>query len=183
MTPAHPWRRACNRGLVSGSAANATSALALAACSKIEQDSAAAALNGPSQWVWGEAEAYTREATVKHTLTGYLIHHAMSILWGTVHERLFGENAAEKSAAKCCMEAAATATLAYVTDYHIAPRRLRPGFRKHLGPRSIFAVYAAFAVGLAAASIARTESHTTPYAHPAIDRGSRRIRVPLPTSH
>lgn len=155
MIRPHPWRRAFNRALVSGSAANAASALALAVCSKVEEDSAAGALNGPSQWVWGEAEAYTREATAKHTLTGYVIHHAMSIAWGTVHERVFGERVAEKSAARCCIDAATTAAVAYVADYYIAPPRLRPGFRKHLGPRSIFVVYAAFAVGLAASSIAR----------------------------
>lgn len=154
-THAHPWRRAFERALVSGSTANATSALALAVCSKIEADSAAGALNGPSQWVWGEAEAYTRDATVKHTLTGYVIHHAMSVLWGTVHERVFGEGAKYKSAARCCLEAAATASVAYVADYHVAPRRLRPGFKKHLGPRSVFLVYAAFAAGLAGAQIAR----------------------------
>jgi len=157
MVQPAPWRRAFGRALVSGSAANATSTLALAACSKIEVDSAAGALNGPSQWVWGEAEAYTRDATLKHTLTGYLIHHAMSIMWATVHERVFGESDAEKSTTRCCIEAATTATVAYVADYHIAPRRLRPGFKKHLGPRSIFVVYAAFAVGLAATCIARKE--------------------------
>lgn len=155
------WRRALQRGIVSGSAASVTSALALAVCSKIEQDSAAAALNGPSQWVWGEAEAYTREATLKHTLTGYLIHHSMSILWATIHERVFCENVARKSNARCCVEAAATATAAYIADYYVAPvapRRLRPGFKKHLGPQSIVAVYAAFAAGLAASAMLRKKT-------------------------
>src|SRR5690606_130631 len=46
-------------------------------------------------------------------------------------------------------------SLAYIVDYHVAPARLRPGFKKHLGPRSIFAVYAAFAAGLALVTFVR----------------------------
>jgi hypothetical protein len=149
------WARATRNALASGTAAGVLSGVALSVCSKIEEDSAAGALNGPSQWLWGEEEAHTREATVKHTLTGYLIHHAASIFWAALHERTFLDSRAPKTVAQCCMEAAATGVTAYVVDYHLTPHRLRPGFKKHLGPRSIFVVYAAFAAGLATAAITR----------------------------
>ena len=132
------------------------SGIALAACSKLEEGSAAAALNGPSQWLWGEEEAYTRRATARHTLTGYLIHHAASIFWAVLHERTFLDSQTPKSIVQCCAEAAATTVTAYVVDYHLTPSRLRPGFKKHLGPRSILAAYAAFAAGLTLAGIARS---------------------------
>jgi hypothetical protein len=148
------WRCAARRALLSGGAASALSAIALSACGKLEHDAPAAALNGPSQWLWGEREARTRRATLRHTLVGYGIHHAASIFWATLHERQFG--AAPKSAARACAEAALTTSTAYIVDYRLTPRRFRPGFEKHLGPTSLFVVYAAFAAGLALTQIARS---------------------------
>ena len=142
----------------SGTLASVFSAAALAICSKIEEGSAAGGLNGPSQWLWGEREAYTRRATLRHTAVGYTIHHATSLGWATLHERVFGQSPARKSAARHCAEAATSAAFAYIVDYHFTPSRFRPGFKKHLGPRSIFLVYAAFAGGLAAAAVLRSDS-------------------------
>src|SRR5690606_32141413 len=109
--------------------------------------------NGPSQWVWGEHEAHTRRATARHTLVGYAIHHAMSIFWGACYERVFGRSRDRDlrrvSVPQITAEAAATTMVAYFVDYYVSPRRLRPGFKKHLGGGAIFASYAAFALGLA----------------------------------
>jgi hypothetical protein len=49
---------------------------------------------------------------------------------------------------------------AYVVDYHLTPSRLRPGFKKHVRTPSMFVVYGAFALGLAAASIIRDRRTT-----------------------
>jgi hypothetical protein len=147
--------------LVSGSNASALSAVALSACSKIEEDSAAGALNGPSQWVWGEREAYTRRATLKHTVVGYAIHHATSILWAAFYEQCFGRSRGREleasSTARVVAEAAVTASIAYFVDYHVTPQRFRPGFKKHLGSCSIFVSYAAFAAGLALTTLLRRQ--------------------------
>lgn len=136
--------------LLSGSVASATSTIALAVCGERESGSAAGPINGPSQWLWGQAEAYTREPTWRHTATGYLIHHAMSILWANAYEAL--QSRSQRKASSTLANAAVVATLAYVVDYGVAPRRLRPGFKKHLGPTSIFCVYASFGAGLALAA-------------------------------
>jgi hypothetical protein len=144
----------CKNALVTGSSASVLSAIVLSACSKIEEDSAAGALNGPSQWVWGEHQGYTKRASVRHTLVGYVIHHASSLLWGAFYERCFGRDRA-KATARILAEAGLTATIAYGIDYYVTPKRFRPGFRKHLGPRAIFASYAAFAAGLAFATMCR----------------------------
>lgn len=141
--------------LVSGSAASVASAAALMACSKLHEGSAAGGLNGPSQWLWGEAEAYTREATLRHTAVGYAIHHATSVFWGVMHESIFGGSRRRKPAIQHCAEAAVSAATAYVVDYHLTPRRFRPGFEKHVSPKGMLAVYAAFAAGLAITAIAR----------------------------
>lgn len=144
------------RALISGSSASVVSTLALGLCGTREEGSAAGPINGPSQWLWGESEAYTCELTWRHTATGYAIHHAMSLLWASAYEQLQDEadqRTGGTTLLRTCGNAALIATLAYKTDYGIAPRRLRPGFRKHLGPRSILLVYAGFGLGLALASV------------------------------
>lgn len=152
--PRAMMKRLAGEAVVSGSAASLASAAALMACSAAHEGSAAGGLNGPSQWLWGEAEAYTREATLRHTAAGYAIHHATSTFWAVLHEAVFGGRR-RKPAIQHCAEAAASAATAYVVDYYLTPRRLRPGFEKHVSPTGMVAVYAAFAAGLAITAIAR----------------------------
>lgn len=156
-----PWptsplaKRIAADAVVSGTAASFASAAALMAGSKIRNGSWAGGLNGPSQWVWGESEAYTRRATLRHTALGYVIHHSMSIFWAVLYEAIFGRGPQKKPALQHCAEAIASAATAYVVDYHLTPPRLRPGFKKHLSPAGMFAVYAAFAAGLAITGVLR----------------------------
>jgi len=67
-------------------------------------------------------------------------------LW---YEKLFGERRRDASALAALGDAAAIAALAYFVDYRLTPRRLMPGYERRLPGRSLFAVYAAFAAGLA----------------------------------
>ena len=117
---------AARRALVSGSAASVCSALALSICSRIDEGSYAGGLNGPSQWLWGEDEAHTRRASLRHTATGYAIHHLTSIFWASIYERMFGESGVPKTALRRCAEAAASSAGAYVVDYYLTPPRFRP---------------------------------------------------------
>lgn len=151
-------QQALRAALVPGTVACVTSGAALVVCSKLESGRAAAALNGPSQWLWGEAEAYTRRATLRHTAVGSAIHELTSVMWAMLHELAFGPPTKHKRVQRICAEAAVTTAAAYVVDYHLTPRRLQPGFEKHLGALSIFAVYAAFGAGLAASALARRNS-------------------------
>jgi hypothetical protein len=152
---------AARRALFSGASASICSGVVLSVCSRIDEGSYAGGLNGPSQWLWGEGEAYTRRATVRHTVVGYGIHHLTSVFWATSYERFFGEPGRRKTPLRRCAEAALSATCAYVVDYYLTPPRLRPGFKKHIRTRSIFATYGAFALGLAAASIIRDRRLST----------------------
>jgi hypothetical protein len=150
-------RQAGRAALVSGSAASVVSATALALGGALEEGSAAGPLNGPSQWVWGEEEARTREPTLRHTALGYAIHHSTSLMWATAYERLFSDKREQKSTTRILTEAAAATTVAYFVDYYLTPKRFRPGFKKHLSGRSVFAVYAGFAAGLALTSVLQSK--------------------------
>lgn len=148
-------RRIAVDALMSGTAASLASAAALMAGSKLRHGSWAGGLNGPSQWLWGESEAYTRRATWQHTGVGYLIHHCTSIFWAVLHETVFGGSRRKKPALQHCTEAIASAATAYVVDYHLTPPRLRPGFEKHVSQSGMVGVYIAFAAGLAITAILR----------------------------
>jgi hypothetical protein len=153
--PHHSSKRIAVNAIMSGTAASLASAAALMAGSKIRDGSWAGGLNGPSQWLWGESEAYTRKATLRHTATGYVIHHSTSIFWALLHETIFGGSRKRKRPLQHCTEAITSAATAYVVDYHLTPPRLRPGFEKHVSPTGMVAVYAAFAAGLAITAILR----------------------------
>jgi len=143
------WPQALQDGLLTGSIASVCSATVLAVCGKIESGSAAGPNNGPSQWIWGEGAAYERRATWRHTAVGYAIHHATSIFWATLHEKLLRSQNGMESNAGLVAKGATTAALACFVDYQLTPRRLQPGFDKQLSRGSLFFVYAAFALGLA----------------------------------
>src|SRR3954465_5567739 len=82
------WKQALIDALRSGSVASVATTIVLAACGAIECDDAPGPVNGPSQWIWGRYAAYQRGFSSRYTLAGYAVHHAMSIFWATLFERL-----------------------------------------------------------------------------------------------
>jgi hypothetical protein len=144
------WGSALRSALVSGTAASLFTTVVLAACGKKERADPYGPLNGPSQWIWGKHAACERGFSVRHTVVGYLIHHAMSIFWATFFEKL----AASRNpslAAETLAVAAATSTVACVVDYCVVPDRFTPGFEKQLSRHSMALTYVAFAAALAGA--------------------------------
>jgi hypothetical protein len=92
------------------------SAAVLAACGQIENRRPAGPINGPSQWVHGCAAASVRKPSLRHTLTGFVIHHVTA------------------TAGPCSTSASVQLTR-----------------------KSLLAVYAAFAIGLA---LVKSRKHT-----------------------
>jgi hypothetical protein len=148
------WRDIVLKGVRSGSTAAITSALALAACGWLERRQPIAPFNGPSQWLWGRQAGYRTKITWRHTALGYLIHHGAAIGWGVLHERLFGGRLSQSrrppTAGKLLRQGLSTAAIAAFVDYPLTPKRLEPGFEKHMSPKSVVVVYAAFGIGLVA---------------------------------
>jgi hypothetical protein len=82
---------------------------------------------------------------VRYTGLGYGIHHASSVFWALLFEHVSRRH---HNDARVAATAAATAVVAYLVDYHVVPRRLTPGFERHLALRDMVGVYAAFGAGL-----------------------------------
>jgi hypothetical protein len=155
------WKQAGRKALVSGTAASLLSALVMTLAGKLERDAPAGPLNGPSQWIFGRKAAYRRGASLRHTLTGFLIHHVTATGWALLHERLFGTRKAEQPAVRRLRNAAVTAAVANVVDYRLTPKRFQPGFDVQLSRKSLLAIYAAFAVGLTVYDFMKPPRRTT----------------------
>lgn len=135
------------RALVSGSVASVVSIAAATALARPRTGSAASASNAPSQWLWGEPARHRHDVTLRHTALGYCIHHASSVFWALAHEDLL-----ERTRARPWQVAPVVAAAAMTVDYAVVPKRLSPGFERHLTRGGLVAVYGAFAAGLALGS-------------------------------
>jgi len=143
------WTLALRDALVSGTSASITSTAVLMASGAAEAGHPLAPTNAISHWYWGEPATRRDRFSWRHTVLGYLTHHAASLFWAAIYEKLFGERRVHKSAVRALGEAAAVAALACFVDYRLTPQRLMPGYERRLSRRSLAAVYAAFGAGLA----------------------------------
>ena len=134
------------RALASGALSGSASALVAAWHGRQEAGSVAAPLNATSHIVWGGEAANHDQVSAKYTATGLALHYGASFFWAAIYELLPGP---------APLRAAATAGLAYVTDYHVVPKRLTPGFELRLSKRSLATIYVALALGLCARDLLR----------------------------
>lgn len=149
------WKRAARDATLSGSIASALSTVALVLCGRRETGRHAAATNATSHWIWGARATRMNRPSLRYTGIGYAIHHAASILWATFYERWFGRPCARHDLPTIVAGSAAVATLAAFVDFELTPQRLTPGFEKRLSRPALFAVYSAFAAGLAVSCVLR----------------------------
>jgi len=133
------------RAVIAGSVASLTSTAAIALCSRVQTRHAASGTNATSQWLFGERAARKNRASLKHTASGYAIHHLMSIFWALLYER---HRRRPDRFHGCLRDAAATAVLAAIVDFKVMPSRFTPGFEKRLSRKALLAIYAAYAAGL-----------------------------------
>jgi len=149
------FAEATSRALVSGTTASALSTVALAACGARDCRSVFAPVNAVSHWLWRDAALRQQHPSLRYTLTGYVIHHAMSILWGAAYEALLYTDGAHRSRWHPYAAGLGVAATACLVDLKATPRRLTPGFERKLSARSLTLVYAAFGIGLALTRYAR----------------------------
>jgi hypothetical protein len=145
--------------LISGAAGGLLSHIAASVCSRKERGRSELPMHAVSHIAWGDSpEAHTGR-TLDNQIIGSTLHHGASVFWAVFFEALFGRRA-ERSTAAALAGGAAISAAAYVTDYHVVSDRFKPGFEAYLSDRSLFAVYAALAVGLAAgARLRRLHDH------------------------
>lgn len=146
--------RALREGVIAGTFASVFSAVALALAGRRENANAAAPVNATSHWIWDRPALREERTTLRYTLVGYLIHHGAASFWATLYALAWGGRPECKRPVPALAGAGAAAAVAAFVDYRMTPQRLTPGFEHRLSTRSMVAVYACFAVGLALGSMA-----------------------------
>ena len=147
------WNQAFRNALISGTVASIVSTISLAFFGKTELNKSAAPVNGPSQWIWGKHAPYQNRFSLQYTVVGYAIHHAASVFWAILHEKLRQRMTPANNTVATIAPALVTTAAAYVVDFHVIPKRLTPGFEHRLSKRSLLIVYGTFALGLATAAL------------------------------
>lgn len=143
------WETAARNAVVSGGLASVGSALMLALRGRLDNGRAAGAVNAPSHWIWGDEALRHDDVRPRYTLVGFAVHHAASFFWAVIYEKL--TPADPRLAGGAVMRnALAVSVAAACVDLQVAPRRLTPGFERRLSGRSLYWVYGAFALGMAA---------------------------------
>ncbi|MDB5777656.1 MAG: hypothetical protein JWP77_1129 [Polaromonas sp.] len=153
------WKLVLTQGLVAGSLASILSTAFLALTGRRESGSALAPINAVSHWYWGDEALHRQEADLTHTAVGYLTHHGAATFWATVYAALASDKPALRTTQGVLLGAAATSAAAYFTDFKLTPHRFTPGYEHRLSTEALVAVYAAFAVGLAAGAMALRDQY------------------------
>jgi len=152
---------AVRRALTSGSIAAVLTALTAAVAGRREAASYAAPLNATSHILWGEQATWRNQPTLKYTGVGVLLTYGAAVFWAALYEKLFGrarrsarsQHPVAEGALRAIGGAAAVSAGAYVTDYHLMPRRLTPGYERRVSGKSLATIFAALALGLAARDV------------------------------
>jgi hypothetical protein len=135
------------RGLVSGTAASATSTVALAALARTEGKGALQPVNATSHWLRGEQGRLGQASRPRHTAVGYATHHAATVFWAVLFERWVR---ARRTTAPLPLlrDAVLTSALAAAVDYGATPKRFTPGWEFAPPKRAMATAYVAMALGL-----------------------------------
>lgn len=146
------WNDILRAAAISGTAASASSTLALALLARAGGLSAAQPANATSHWLHGDRAARVRGADLSHTAVGLLTHHAATLFWATIFEAWLGRR--RVAPLPMLQHAMALSAIAAAVDYIATPHRFTPGWELVLPKRDMAAAYVAMALGLAAGSLA-----------------------------
>jgi hypothetical protein len=135
-----------NRALVLGTLAAAAVTVVASLAARRQSGSSAAALNATSHFLWGERAGRQDAYSVKYTGTGFIANYGASIFWALFYEAL--GRGKSRQPARALLDGALVSAAAYVTDYHVVPKRLTPGFEMRVPRVALASVYAALALGL-----------------------------------
>lgn len=128
-------------------------ACSVALAGHIEDSDALSPLNAISHIVWGDEAFKERELSLKYTGTGLLLNEVSVSLWAYLHEWLFARARQEGRGTVCALGAVGISIVAYLADYHFVPERFKPGFERHLQPKSLLLIYSILALSLMAGDL------------------------------
>ncbi len=81
-------------------------------------------------------------------------NYGASVFWALLYEALVPRRR-ETGVREAAFLGAIVSAIAYVTDYHLVPKRLMPGFELRLPRLALAPIYAALALGLSLRDLLR----------------------------
>ncbi|WP_354683643.1 hypothetical protein [Cupriavidus necator] len=141
------------RAAISGTCASLLSTGMLACGGSVDCGSAFAPVNAVSHWIWGERAMHVNRPSFRHTVLGYVIHHAMSVFWAAFYEGAVARRGPHATAPALVLHGLAIAGIACFVDLKCTPHRLTPGFERRLSPGMLALVYLAFGLALPLGSL------------------------------
>jgi hypothetical protein len=142
------WGEALGSAVSSGAISAVATAGSVSVAGTRDTGSAAAPINATSHIVWGESAGDFEGIDARHTLLGMILNAGACVFWATFYERYFGRAADRGEVGTALLGGGIVAAAAYVTDYHIVPKRLSPGWEHRLSRSSLAAAYAVLALSL-----------------------------------
>ncbi len=142
--PSSARRRRLGRILSRAAAISFSTTAVLALVAQWQSRHPVRVVNSTSHWWLGDEGARTAAVDARHTVTGFAIHSAASLLWAAVFEAV-RETGPRRP---LWTDAVALSALAALVDYAIVPRRLTPGWEKVVTPGGIACAYATMAISL-----------------------------------
>ncbi len=121
---------------------------AVALCGQFEDEDAVSPVNDISHILWGDKAFEQNELSLKYTGAAILLNQSAIGAWALLHQLFWGRALRRGQVEKSLMGGILVAGLAYLVDYHLMPKRLKPGFEQHLTPRSLLVIYATLALAL-----------------------------------
>lgn len=121
---------------------------AVALCGLFEDDDPVSPVNDISHIVWGDKAFDEGELSLKYTGMAIFLNQTAIASWALLHHLFFGRALRRGEIEKSVVGGILVAALAYIVDYHLVPERLKPGFERHLTPRSLLVIYAVLALAL-----------------------------------
>jgi hypothetical protein len=135
--------------IVSACVSGVAVAAAAAWRARVEGRSGWRPINGISHMVWGRRAAVQERVTLRYTGSGLLLNGLACGFWAWLYCLMHPVRPGLLGFVRSAVRAIGVSALAYVTDYHVVPRRFTPGFELTLSRRSFPWVYGALAAGLA----------------------------------
>lgn len=135
--------------LYSGSMAGLACVAALALAARCERRSAFQPINASSHWIYGETAASVARFDPRRTGLGVVTNVGACFFWAFPLSLWLTAGPPRHPLNLLCSASALSAFAAFF-DYRVVPKRLRPGWELAISRRSIAAVFAAIAGGMAA---------------------------------
>ena len=141
-TPPPPW----SDTIAAGGASSLAVTAAAVYRAKQEGEAGWRPINSTSHILFGSDAADQRQFTMRYTVSGFLLNVIACGFWAWVF-RLWRRHK-RPSFIRSAGRGLGISILAYITDYHLIPRRFTPGFELCLTRRSFPWIYGALAAGL-----------------------------------